>query len=94
MFETLNEYNQSKDHKIGTYEMVEHCESVPDCYNNQQICDAAVDNYPLALKFVSYCYMTEKIHEKDVNTNPSTIQFLLECYKTQEMCDKAVRKIR
>ena len=84
MFETLNEYNQSKDHKIGTYEMVEHRESVPDCYNNQQICDAAVDNYPLALKFVSYCYMTL--------TNPSTIEFLLECYKTQEMCDKAVNR--
>ena len=26
-------------------------ESVPNCYNNNQICNKAVDNYPNALKF-------------------------------------------
>ena len=35
MFERFKKYKQSKDHKIGTYEMVEHGESVPDCYKNK-----------------------------------------------------------
>ena len=35
-------------------------ESVPDCQNNQEMYDKAVDNYPHPLKFVSDCYMTGK----------------------------------
>ena len=58
MFERFNEYNKKKDHKIGTHEMVVHGESVANCHKKQQICHAAVNNYPLSLKFVSYCYIT------------------------------------
>ena len=67
-------------------------ESAPDCYKNQQMCDKAVDNYPLALKFVPNCYIIQKMWDKAVNTYHSTIQFVPDCYKTQEMCDKVVNK--
>ena len=35
-------------------------ESISGCYKNHKMCDKAVDNYPLALKFVTDCYMTQK----------------------------------
>ena len=51
---------------------------VPDCYENQKVCNKPVDNYPHALEFVLECY----------NTPSFTIQFVPECYKTQGISDK------
>ena len=31
---------------------------VPDCYQNQEMCNKAVENYPHVLEFVSECYET------------------------------------
>ena len=35
-------------------------ESLLDFYQNQQMCDKAIDNHPHALRFVPDCYMTQK----------------------------------
>ena len=35
--------------------------SVPDCYQNQEMFNKAVDNYPHAEEFVSKCYKTQKL---------------------------------
>ena len=36
----------------------ENSKSVPDCYENQKMCNKVVDNYPRALEFVPECYKT------------------------------------
>ena len=41
--------------------------SVPDCCENQEICNKEVDNYPPALEFVSECFMTQEMYNKAVN---------------------------
>ena len=50
-------------------------ESVPYCYEDQKMCNKAVDNYTHALKLVANCYKTQEMCDKPVNTYPSTIQF-------------------
>ena len=58
-------------------------ESISGCYKNHKMCDKAVDNYPLALKFVTDCYMTQKkMRHKAVSTDPFTIILFPGCYKT------------
>ena len=49
--------------------------SVSECYQNQQMCNKAVDNYPHALEIVPECYKTQNMCVKAVDTCPSTIKF-------------------
>ena len=62
---------------------------VPECNKNHQICDKAIDNYPLASKFVFDCHMIQNFVIK-LSTHDSTTQLVPECRKTKKMCDKAV----
>ena len=34
------------------------------CYNNQEMCNKAVENYPYGLDFVPECYKAEKMCDK------------------------------
>ena len=43
-------------------------ESVPDRYNNHQMCGKAVDNYLHTLRCVPDCYITQKMCDKAVDT--------------------------
>ena len=40
---------------------------VPDCYENQEMYQKAVDNYPNASEFVPECFMTQKMCDKKVH---------------------------
>ena len=51
---------------------------VPNCYNNQKMCNKAVDNCAHAL------------FNAAINMYPYAIQFVPECHNIQEICDKAV----
>ena len=70
----------------------ENGETILDCYNNHEMCNKAVDNYPHALEFVPKGYETQKMCGKAVSTYPSTIKFVPECIITPEMCNKAVNR--
>ena len=61
--------------------------SVLDCYNNQEMCNKAVDNYPLALEFVPETCEIQKMCEKAVSTYLSVIKHIPKCLMTPEMCD-------
>ena len=40
------------------------CESVLDCYKNEQMCDKVIDKYPHALKYLADCYINQRICDK------------------------------
>ena len=45
------------------------CESVLDCYKNEQMCDKVIDKYPHALKYLADCYINQRICECDKDVN-------------------------
>ena len=54
---------KKKTHQIRNKAILENggtLKSVPDFYKNQEMCNKAVDNYPLALEFVPECCATQK----------------------------------
>ena len=50
--------------------------SIPDCYQNQDVYNKAVDNYSYALEFVPECYKTQKMCDKVVDSHPTTIKYV------------------
>ena len=77
---------------------------VPNCYNNQKMCNKAVDNcahalfnaainmYLYAIQFVPECHNIQEICDKAVGTCPFVSDSVPDQYKTQEMCDKLFPK--
>ena len=73
-FERYNTY-QYKTQKMCNKLVLQNgrtLQSVPDCYENQQNYDKAVENYHHVSEFVSECFKTQKI----CDTFPSTIKCL------------------
>ena len=63
--------------------------SVPDCCENQEICNKEVDNYPPALEFVSECFMTQEMYIKQL-IDVFVFASIPDRCKTQEMCNRVV----
>ena len=57
---------------------------IPDCYNDQNIYNKAIDNYPHALRSINDCYKTPKMCDKPDSTYPFKIQFAPDRSKTQK----------
>ena len=55
--------NQYKTQQISDKAILESggtLKSLPNCRENKEMCNEAVDNYPHALEFVPDCYITQK----------------------------------
>ena len=52
------------------------------------MCEKAILENSVTLKYVTDCYKSQEIHNKAVENYSHALKYVFQCLKTQNMCDK------